>query len=224
MVLNEAVALPRDTFWVMAEPTLCYSLFSNLTLNAIEASPSNGIVSIFLDQGSQARIRVHNLGVVPADVRSKFFEKYVTSGKTQGTGLGTYSARLLATTMGGKIEMQTDEESGTTLTVFLVSAQETALVHQSPSLDRNTEATQLPTSEEEQLPAGDPLRSAYALLVQDLELNSFEALARAKSIHTQLKNGSTEKKIFSQIIESLMRFDFETAKSILRNISSSLEL
>jgi signal transduction histidine kinase len=221
MVLNDAVALPRDTFWVMAEPTLCYSLFSNLTLNAIEASPANGIVSIFLDQGSQAQIRVHNLGAVPVDIRSRFFEKYVTSGKTQGTGLGTYSARLLATTMGGKIEMQTAEESGTTLTVFLVSAKDTALVHQSPSLKQNTDAAQPPIREEEQLPAGDQLRNTYELLVQDLELNS---LARAKKIHAQLKDGSSNKKMFSLIIEPLMRFDFEKAKSILRNISSRLEL
>lgn len=140
MVLSGTVVMPRDTFWVMAEPTLCYSLFSNLVLNAIEASPSNGVVSIFLDQGGHAQIRIHNLGVVPADVRPRFFEKYVTSGKTQGTGLGTYSARLLVLTMGGKIEMQTAEETGTTLTVLLVPAKDAGSAHDTPRLNQDSKA------------------------------------------------------------------------------------
>jgi signal transduction histidine kinase len=122
IVLNGLSALPHDSFWVTAEPMLCYSLFSNLVLNAIEASPASGVVSIFLDQDEQAHIRIHNAGVVPHTVRSKFFEKYVTSGKVQGTGLGTYSARLMVTTMGGNIQMETDENSGTTLTVSLATS------------------------------------------------------------------------------------------------------
>jgi signal transduction histidine kinase len=122
IVLNGLSALSHDSFLVTAEPTLCYSLFSNLVLNAIEASPASGAVSIFLDQDEQAHIRIHNAGVVPRNIRSKFFEKYVTSGKVQGTGLGTYSARLMVTTMGGNIQMETDENSGTTLTVSLASS------------------------------------------------------------------------------------------------------
>lgn len=126
MVKDGAVAMPRDEFRVMAEPTLCYSLFSNLVLNAIEASPTNGVVTILMDRDGRARVRIHNAGVVPPDVRTTFFEKYATSGKLQGTGLGTYSARLLATTMGGSIEMQTAEDTGTTLTVRLAPAEEEA--------------------------------------------------------------------------------------------------
>ena len=50
---------------------------------------------------------------VPVDIRSRFFEPYATSGKKEGTGLGTYSARLIAETHRGFIEYNTSEVEGT---------------------------------------------------------------------------------------------------------------
>jgi signal transduction histidine kinase len=224
MVLQDALARPQDTFWVTAEPTLCYSLFSNLILNAIEASPTSGVVSIFLDQNGQAQIRIHNSGAVPPDVRPRFFEKYVTSGKAQGTGLGTYSARLLVLTMGGEIGMETAEDSGTTLTVRLAPSKGAGLAQESPRLEQKPEPVPVPLQGEMRPPAGYALRTGCAQLAQDLELSSFEALARARDIHARLREGSTEHEAFSRIIEAVMRFDFETAKAHLRNISSGPEL
>ena len=46
-------------------------------------------------------------------------EKFATSGKERGTGLGAYSARLIATTLGGGIDYVSAEETGTTITVRL---------------------------------------------------------------------------------------------------------
>jgi len=219
MILKDALARPQDTFWVTAEPTLCYSLFSNLILNAIEASPTSGVVSIFLDQNGQAQVRIHNSGAVPPDVRPRFFEKYVTSGKAHGTGLGTYSARLLIMTMGGHIEMQTDEEAGTTITVFLVPAEVAGRGHDSPRLEQDSEPAPVSAQDQMKPPAGGFGRTDLDQLAQDLELNSFEALGRAKDIHTRLRDGSAEQTAFSRIIEALMRFDFEAARTNLRNIS-----
>jgi nitrogen-specific signal transduction histidine kinase len=42
------------------------------------------------------RIMIQNKGAVPAEIRERFFDKFVTSGKQGGTGLGTYSAKMLA--------------------------------------------------------------------------------------------------------------------------------
>jgi nitrogen-specific signal transduction histidine kinase len=52
-------------------------------------------------------LRVHNPGEVPADIAGRFFDKYVTGGKSGGTGLGTYSARLMARVQQGELQMQT---------------------------------------------------------------------------------------------------------------------
>jgi len=55
-------------------------------------------------------------------VRARFFQKYATSGKSAGLGLGTYSARLMARVQQGDIRMRTSEEEGTTVTVQLALA------------------------------------------------------------------------------------------------------
>jgi len=41
----------------------------------------------------------------------------VTAGKKDGTGLGTYGARLIAQTHGGRIRMDTSDSHGTTVVV-----------------------------------------------------------------------------------------------------------
>lgn len=108
----------RD-FEALGEELLSYSLVSNLIRNAIEASPRQGRVEIFIRKGDHALVCVHNEGVIPKAIRENFFDKYVTSGKKQGTGLGTYSARLMAEVQNGQIEFETSKEHGTTLKVLL---------------------------------------------------------------------------------------------------------
>jgi nitrogen-specific signal transduction histidine kinase len=55
---------------------------------------------------------------VPEIMRGRFFEKYATSGKENGSGLGTYSARLITEAHGGSIAMTTSEVTDT-LTIVL---------------------------------------------------------------------------------------------------------
>jgi nitrogen-specific signal transduction histidine kinase len=62
---------------------------------------------------------MHNMGVVPTDLREKFFEPYTTKGKEGGTGLGTHNALLVARTHKGDISFSTSEKAGTHVTVRL---------------------------------------------------------------------------------------------------------
>jgi CheY-like chemotaxis protein/HPt (histidine-containing phosphotransfer) domain-containing protein len=118
---------PADTsaaFHVFGEELLCYSMLANLAKNAVEASPEGKSITIRIDSdvGSkveQACIRVSNSGAVPAEIRDRFFEKHVTAGKSGGTGLGTYSARLIAETQLGRIGLESSREKGTEITVWL---------------------------------------------------------------------------------------------------------
>ncbi|MBF0112907.1 MAG: response regulator, partial [Desulfamplus sp.] len=112
-----------DIFGVLGEELLCYSMFANLIKNAVEASSNSATVTIKLfsksSENEQVKIVIHNKGVVPASIRDNFFEKYATAEKKGGTGLGTYSAKLMAQTLGGEISMSTSEVDGTTITVTL---------------------------------------------------------------------------------------------------------
>lgn len=104
---------------VHGEDLLCYSIFTHLIRNAIEASPRGETVTIDFSGDEDAVVTIHNQGVVHRDIRDCIFEKYVTYGKKHGTGLGTYSAKLMAEVQGGSITCQSSEDSGTTLTVRL---------------------------------------------------------------------------------------------------------
>ena len=99
---------------------LCYSLFQNLVKNACEAAPPGSRVVITLKDENPLCVTIHNSGAVPAELRTRFFEKFATSGKAGGSGIGTYSARLLALAQKGDVTMATDDETNsTTLTVTL---------------------------------------------------------------------------------------------------------
>ena len=108
---------------VRGDELLSYSMLSNLIKNAVEATPSGGRVSILLGREAEmVRVRIHNPGAIPPSLRERFFDKYATAGKKGGTGLGAYSARLMAETQGGTIQVSTSDEQGTTITIDLPSS------------------------------------------------------------------------------------------------------
>ncbi|MBD3243023.1 MAG: PAS domain S-box protein [Chitinivibrionales bacterium] len=101
----------------LTEESLMSSMLGNIVKNAVEACPPESDVSIRLSTRDGLSIAVHNLGTIPEAIRPRFFTKYVTFGKKSGTGLGTYSAKLIAESLGGTIAYTTSEADGTTVTV-----------------------------------------------------------------------------------------------------------
>jgi CheY-like chemotaxis protein len=113
---------PEDSeeFPVLGEELLSYSMLSNLVKNGVEASPRGASVTVSLQAGdNEGTISIHNMGAVPSEMRERFFEKYATAGKKGGTGLGAYSARLMAETQHGSISMESSDDTGTTVRVVL---------------------------------------------------------------------------------------------------------
>jgi PAS domain S-box-containing protein len=107
-----------ESVMIFSEESLLYSMLSNLITNAIEASPPKKRLFVVLDCRDGCLISITNAGAVPRAVRKNFFRKYHTSGKKHGTGLGTYSARMIANTMGYEIRMETsDQNNRTTLCI-----------------------------------------------------------------------------------------------------------
>lgn len=104
---------------VQGEEFLFHSILGNLIKNAIEASPEGGKITVALFSQPDFALSIHNLGAIPAHIRSRFFDRYVTSGKEHGTGLGVFSAHLMARTLGGDLSFTTDETAGTTLTLSI---------------------------------------------------------------------------------------------------------
>lgn len=112
---NGIVGTSSESLLALADELLCYSMFSNLFKNAMEAAGADTVIQIDLCHAvDRVVIRITNDGAVPQAIRASFFEKFSTSGKKGGTGLGTFSARLIAQTQGGDIAMEVSDESKTT--------------------------------------------------------------------------------------------------------------
>ncbi|WP_460536836.1 response regulator [Chitinimonas naiadis] len=112
-----------DGCLVQAEQALCRSVFANLLKNAVEAAPEGSEVRVQLARDDDRfRIEIQNQGAVPAAIRPRFFEKYVTHGKTDGTGLGSYSAKLLTEAQGGDISLACNDEQDSTCLVVRLQA------------------------------------------------------------------------------------------------------
>ncbi|PTN33592.1 PAS domain-containing sensor histidine kinase [Desulfonatronum sp. SC1] len=125
-----------DEYTLSGEAILLESLFANLIQNAVDAAPESTRITIAVrspksssklrqDERQQAHpgslheIDIHNFGTIPEDIRDRFFDRYVTYGKEHGTGIGTYSAMLIAKIHGGTIRFTTSEAQGTHLIVSL---------------------------------------------------------------------------------------------------------
>jgi two-component system sensor histidine kinase/response regulator len=125
--LTIAVATPHgvddDQLMAIGDPMLCYSLFQNLIKNACEAAPNGTPVTITIYTGNPMRITLDNKGCVPAGIRETFFEKFATAGKQGGTGLGTYSAKLLTEAQNGTIAMETNDEKNSTRIILTLPAE-----------------------------------------------------------------------------------------------------
>lgn len=112
---------PRQRYLVGGEEGLLEVLLENLVKNALEAAPSGSTVRVEMapDPRGGHLIVIHNLGAIPPEIRDRFFEPYVTSGKREGTGLGTHSARLIARAHGGELTFTTSQTEGTRLLLHL---------------------------------------------------------------------------------------------------------
>lgn len=105
---------------MVGDEVLLFSMMTNLYRNALEAAPRGGVVSIgYACRDGLVTIDIRNPGTVPAEIRDKFFDKYATSGKPGGQGLGTYSAMLVARAHGGTILLDTSVEGVTCVRVTL---------------------------------------------------------------------------------------------------------
>jgi two-component system, sensor histidine kinase and response regulator len=106
----------RDNGYVIqGEELLLYSMLANLVGNALDASPPGEAVTVCVSHAEAGGtvVEIRNKGSIPQAIRGRFFQKYVTAEKDRGTGLGTYSARLIARAHGGDITVR--EEDGTVI-------------------------------------------------------------------------------------------------------------
>jgi len=127
---NYAAQLPQGEY----DTQQLRKVFLNLLINAVEASPQNSDVELRTryvpDNGASAPaktngaqgalvISVIDRGVgMSAETKRRLFEAFYTT-KRNGTGLGMMITQEIVKKHGGKMEVESEEGKGTTVSVYL---------------------------------------------------------------------------------------------------------
>ena len=107
-----------------ADPDLLHRAFQNLVLNALDAMPAGGTLTLrTLENSGHIRIEVADTGkgLTPEEC-SRLFTPYYTT-KLQGTGLGLAIVQSVVSDHHGTISVSSDEGRGTTFRIDLPQRQ-----------------------------------------------------------------------------------------------------
>lgn len=117
---NISITQQVDDFILITDKRLLYRILENLIKNALEASPTNGTVTVKVKKDSQnATFTINNTGYIPRTVAQQIFKRsFSTKGK--GRGLGTYSVKMFVKNhLHGKVWFDSSDEDGTNFYVSL---------------------------------------------------------------------------------------------------------
>jgi two-component system cell cycle sensor histidine kinase/response regulator CckA len=106
--------VPDAVVPVIVDPIHVEQIVTNLALNAADAMPDGGTLSIALEnRNGTAEIRIRDTGIgMSPDIRAQVFNPFFsTKDKAKGTGLGLSIAHQLARSAGGRLEL-VDSEVG----------------------------------------------------------------------------------------------------------------
>jgi C4-dicarboxylate-specific signal transduction histidine kinase len=107
---------------VMADPDYLKRIAANLTLNAVQAMPDGGKLTIhaYADkQTDDVLITVKDTGVgIPEAIKPKLFTPMMTT-KSKGQGFGLAVIKRMTEALGGTVSFDSQEGKGTTFTVRL---------------------------------------------------------------------------------------------------------
>lgn len=129
---------PAANLWALTgDPTQFHQVFLNLCVNARDAMPGGGSLSISIENvevdktyaamnpganaGSYVMVRVDDTGSgIPAEIRDRIFEPFFTTKELgNGTGLGLSTTATIVKSHGGFINLQSEIDKGTKFKVYL---------------------------------------------------------------------------------------------------------
>ena len=113
----------NDSLMISADPDLLHRALSNLVLNAMDAMPTGGTLSIAAERkGESVELRISDTGSgMTAEECQRLFTPYYTT-KQHGTGLGLAIVQSVVSDHHGTIRVESRPGSGATFVVELPAA------------------------------------------------------------------------------------------------------
>ncbi len=134
------VSLAPGLWPVTADPTQLHQLLLNLCVNARDAMPEGGELTISaanvvldaayaamtpgITPGRHVHLRVSDTGTgIPASIRDKIFDPFFTTKEPGlGTGLGLATVLTIAASCGGSVRVESEEGRGSAFEIHLPAA------------------------------------------------------------------------------------------------------
>jgi GAF domain-containing protein/CheY-like chemotaxis protein len=119
--------LPR----IAGDPAELREAFTNLVLNALDAMPRGGTLTLRTTAGDgmpgEVRVDVADTGTgIPEHIRQKIFDPFFTTKGPKGTGLGLSMAYGILARHSGRITVESEEGRGTTFRLVFPSSDKVA--------------------------------------------------------------------------------------------------
>jgi PAS domain S-box-containing protein len=127
---------------ILGRPAALAEVITNLILNAIDAMPAGGTLTIGTRQeGKDVICTVTDTGVgVPEALHRRIFEPFFTTKEKTGTGLGLSISYSIVTRHSGEIWVESQEGRGTTFTLRFPGAEVSAPAAPTPGGQRPGQA------------------------------------------------------------------------------------
>lgn len=112
---------PMENITISAEPSELREVFTNLLLNALDAMPEGGKISIIgrrMDQAVQITVSDSGTGI-SADLLEKVFTPFFTTKGEKGTGLGLPLCKKIIEEHNGSLTVNSVVDQGTSFIIML---------------------------------------------------------------------------------------------------------
>ena len=134
IVLQKQLAPELPPVWGNA--ARLQQVFTNLLINAQQATPSGGVVTVISESSNDPKgvwVHIEDTGEgIPPDALEHIFEPFYTH-KAEGTGLGLSIARQVVLEHNGQIQVASEVGKGTRFSIFLPAAEAEQLPDQRAS-------------------------------------------------------------------------------------------
>ncbi|RPI07144.1 MAG: hybrid sensor histidine kinase/response regulator [Ignavibacteriae bacterium] len=178
---------PKGTWFVVGDSTQLYQVLMNLAINARDAMPNGGTLTIDLQNvtlsereaglhlgavpGMYVVLSVKDTGSgIPPEIINRIFDPFFTTKEPgKGTGLGLSSALSIVKSHGGFIDVHSEVDKGTDFNVYLPAKDEEAVVEV-------TEDSSVPMGHGETILVVDDEKTMQDLLRPTLEKKNFKVM------------------------------------------------